>query len=210
MNTFRTNTAPPRLINEIQSARSRLLRAEHNWKSAEDLWREAKHRRKEVKQAARRARKTARHAEKEFADAKEALVRIEEKFADAVERTARQQKLAHMSFAKKEKVSAKGRKSSRTVRARPARKKVEPKSRGIRALSGNRSGNAKPPTRRRRSKVAHAVSIPKEKLSIVSSPSETHSIKIITTPNNTAVVSSIEQLPPPILPGTDNPRIPAS
>lgn len=124
MKTPRQKVGSPRLVNEIQSARVRLARAESKLELADGQAREARRRRKEAKQAARRARKQARQAEHEFAAAKEALVALEEKFAAAVERAARNRKLARARQAAARR-NPKPRSTNSFVRAK---KLVQPKA----------------------------------------------------------------------------------
>jgi len=99
MKTLRQKAGSRRLINEIQLARLRLAQAEGKWELADGQAREARRRRKEAKQAARHAKKLARQAREEFTAAKEAVVALEGKFAAAVERAARNRKLARARLA---------------------------------------------------------------------------------------------------------------
>jgi hypothetical protein len=101
MRTKQQLAGSQKLVNEIQLARVRLARAESKWELADEQAREARRRRKEAKQAARRAKKQARQAKQEFTVARDALIKMEEKFAAAVERAARQRKLARARLAKK-------------------------------------------------------------------------------------------------------------
>lgn len=125
----RRSSGPQRLLDEFQAARVRLARAEARWKTADDQAQAARRRRKEAKRLARRARKLAKHAEREFAEAKEMLAAAEEKFTSAVERAARNRKLAQARLAARTVTARKKLKRTRPSHARRSAARSIPKSR---------------------------------------------------------------------------------
>ncbi len=150
----RRRTGSQKLINEIQLARVRLARAESKWELADEQARAARRRRKEAKQAARRARKQARQAKREFAEAKEALIATEERFATIVERTARARKLARARRAAKAAVARTRAKLSQPAGVRATPKRAILAIQRASAASRVRAAAAKTPPRAKAKRTA--------------------------------------------------------